>query len=264
MSEFLLSDRQGGVLVLTMNRPERKNAFTRPMLHQLKADLQAAADDPEVRVVILTGAGGAFCAGGDVKAMSEGQNRDKSFYEQRKELRGVMEVSRLLHEMPKPTIAAIEGAAAGAGLSLALACDFRIAADTAKITTAFAKVGLSGDFGGTWFLTQIVGTAKAKELYFFSPLISGKEAERIGLVSRAVDEGTALEQALEFAAPLAAGAPLALGRMKANLNLAAGGGSLVEVMDLEADNHTNSTATADHQEAAAAFVEKRKPVFTGQ
>lgn len=264
MSEFLLSERHGGVLVLTMNRPERRNAFTRPMLHAMAEALSAASDDPEVRVVILTGAGGAFCAGGDVKAMNEGQNRDRSFYEQRKELRGVMEVSRLLHEMPKPTIAAVEGAAAGAGLSLALACDFRVVGDTAKMTTAFAKVGLSGDFGGTYFLTQIVGTSKAKELYMFSPILSGREAERIGLANRSVDDGTALTEALEFAAPLANGAPLALGRMKANLNLAAGGGSLLDVMDLEADNHTNSTATADHQEAAAAFVEKRKPVFTGR
>lgn len=263
MSDNLLIDRQGGVLVLTMNRPERKNAFTRPMLHAMADVLTEAADDPEVRVVVLTGADGAFCAGGDVKAMSEGAHQDKSFYQQRKDLRTVMEVSRLLHEMPKPTIAAIEGAAAGAGLSLALACDFRVASDTAKITTAFAKVGLSGDFGGTYFLTQIVGTSKAKELYFFSPIISGKEAAQIGLVNRSVDPGRALDEAKDFAAPLAAGAPLALGRMKANLNLAAGGGSLAQVLDLEADNHTNSTATADHKEAANAFVEKRKPVFTG-
>ena len=263
MSEFLLSERQGNILVLTMNRPERKNAFTRPMLYAMEDALQAAADDPEVRAVVLTGAGGAFCAGGDVKAMSEGQDKNLSFYEQRKGLRDRMEVSRMLHEMPKPTIAAVEGAAAGAGLSLAMACDFRIAADTAKITTAFAKVGLSGDFGGTYFLTQIVGTAKAKELYLLSPIISGKEAAQIGLVNRSVDEGKALEEALNFAAPLAAGAPLALGRMKGNLNLAAGGGSLLEVMDLEADNHTNSSATADHKEAAKAFVEKRKPVFSG-
>lgn len=263
MSDFLLTERRGAVLILTMNRPERRNAFTRSMLARMQEVLEEAAEDPEVRVVVLTGAGGAFCAGGDVKAMSEGMGQDLSFYEQRKSLRTRMEVSRLLHEMPKPTIAAIEGAAAGAGLSIALACDFRIAADTAKITTAFAKVGLSGDFGGTYFLTQIVGSAKAKELYLFSPVISGKEAERIGLVNRAVDEGRALEEAMDFAGPLADGAPLALGRMKGNLNLAAGGGSLVEVMDLEADNHTNSSATADHREAASAFVEKRKPVFKG-
>jgi 2-(1,2-epoxy-1,2-dihydrophenyl)acetyl-CoA isomerase len=263
MSDELLSERRGSVQILTMNRPERKNAFTRPMLYKMEEELAKAAADPEVRVVILTGAGGAFCAGGDVKAMNEGQDPDMSFYERRKGLRDRMEVSRMLHEMPKPTIAAIEGAAAGAGLSLAMACDFRIASDTAKITTAFAKVGLSGDFGGTYFLTQIVGEAKAKELYLLSPIISGKEAERIGLANRAVDEGQALVAALEFAEPLAAGAPLALGRMKGNLNLAAGGGSLVEVMDLEADNHTNSADTADHKEAAAAFVEKRKPVFKG-
>lgn len=263
MTDFLLSERHGGRLVLTMNRPERRNAFTRPMLHAMVEALTEASEDPEVRVVILTGAGGAFCAGGDVKAMNEGQNQGRSFYEQRKELRGVMEVSRLLHEIPKPTIAAVEGAAAGAGLSLALACDFRIVSDTAKITTAFAKVGVSGDFGGTYFLPKIVGPAKAKELYFFSPIISGKEAENIGLANRAVDAGAALREALDYAEPLAKGAPLALGRMKANLNLATGGATLAQVMDLEADNHVNSTATNDHKEAAAAFVEKRQPVFNG-
>ncbi|EAQ04174.1 enoyl-CoA hydratase [Pseudooceanicola batsensis HTCC2597] len=263
MTDDLLIERKGGILVLTLNRPDRRNAMSRPMIFGLHDELEKAAEDPEVRAVILTGAGGAFCAGGDVKAMNEGSGRDQSFYEQRRNLRHRMDCSRLLHEMPKPTIAAIEGAAAGAGLSLALACDFRIASDTAKLTTAFAKVALSGDFGGTYFLTQILGTAKAKELYLFSPVISGKEAERIGLVTRAVDAGAALDEALTFAAPLAEGAPLALGRMKQNLNLAAGGGSLVEVMDLEADNHTCSTDTKDHREAAAAFVEKRKPAFRG-
>ncbi len=168
MSDFLLTERRGAVLILTMNRPERRNAFTRPMLATMQEVLAQAAEDPEVRVVVLTGAGGAFCAGGDVKAMNEEANQDLSFYEQRKSLRTRMEVSRLLHEMPKPTIAAIEGAAAGAGLSIALACDLRIAADTAKITTAFAKVGLSGDFGGTYFLTQIVGTAKVPKKRVFS------------------------------------------------------------------------------------------------
>ncbi|WP_407492440.1 enoyl-CoA hydratase-related protein [Pseudooceanicola sp. MF1-13] len=263
MTEDLLTDRKDGVLTITMNRPDRRNAMSRPMIYALHETLEEAAKDTDVRAVVLTGAGGAFCAGGDVKAMNEGAFRDASFYEQRRNLRERMDCSRLLHEMPKPTVAAIEGAAAGAGLSLALACDFRIAADTAKMTTAFAKVGLSGDFGGTYFLTQILGTAKAKELYLFSPVISGKEAERIGLVNRAVEPGTALEEALSYIAPLAQGAPLALGRMKANLNLAAGGGSLVQVMDLEADNHQCSTDTDDHREAAAAFVEKRKPQFTG-
>lgn len=263
MTQDLITDRKGGILIITMNRPERRNAMSRPMINALHETLEKAAKDPEVRAVVLTGAGGAFCAGGDVKAMNEGAHRDASFYEQRRNLRDRMDCSRLLHEMPKPTIAAIEGAAAGAGLSLAMACDFRVAADTAKLTTAFAKVALSGDFGGTYFLTQILGTAKAKELYMFSPVISGKEAERIGLVNRAVEPGSALEEALEYIAPLAEGAPLTLGRMKANLNLAAGGGSLGDVMDLEADNHQCSTDTNDHKEAAAAFVEKRKPVFTG-
>lgn len=263
MNENCLTERRDGFLIITLNRPEAKNAMNPQMVQGLCDVLAAAADDDEVRAVILTGADGYFCVGGDVKAMNEGSGRDAGFYERRKNLRDRMDASYHLHMMPKPTIAAIEGAAAGAGLSLAMACDFRITSDSAKLTTAFAKVGLSGDFGGTYFLTQILGTAKAKELYLLSPILSGKEAETIGLVNRAVEPGKALDEALSFGAGLASGPTVALGRMKANLNLAAGGGSLVEVMDLEADNHTNSTETADHREAAAAFVEKRKPVFHG-
>ncbi|MGI3170722.1 enoyl-CoA hydratase-related protein [Pseudooceanicola sp. C21-150M6] len=259
----VLTETRGGIRIVTLNRPERKNAFTPQMIVDLEAALTEAAGDAAVRAVILTGADGTFCVGGDVKAMNEGAGRDKSFFERRKSLRDRMQVSDLLHNMPKPTIAAIEGAAAGAGLSIALACDFRISSATAKITTAFAKVGLSGDFGGTFFLTQILGAAKARELYLFSPIISGKEAETIGMVSRSVDPGSALDEALAFAQTLASGATVALGRMKANLNLAAAGGSLNEVMDLEAENFTHSAQTADHKEAAAAFVEKRPPDFRG-
>lgn len=263
MTDFVLTERRDATLIVTLNRPERKNAFTRDMITGLEDILRDAAEDATVRALVLTGADGTFCVGGDVKAMNEGAGRDLSLEEQRDSLRARMEVSDLLYNMPKPTIAAIEGAAAGAGLSLALACDFRVSASTAKITTAFAKVGLSGDFGGTYFLTQILGAAKARELYLFSPILSGKEAETIGLVTRSVDPGAALDAALELADPLANGATVTLGRMKGNLNLAAGGGTLAEVMDLEADNHTFCTTTEDHREAAAAFVEKRKPTFKG-
>jgi 2-(1,2-epoxy-1,2-dihydrophenyl)acetyl-CoA isomerase len=173
-----------------------------------------------------------------------------------------MDVSRLLHEMPKPTIARLRGACAGAGMSIALACDIRIASDTLKFTTAFAKVGLSGDFGGTYFLTQLLGSAKAKELYLLSPILKSDEAERLGLVSRVVPDAELDAATTALAQTLATGASVAQGYIKKNIN-AAENLSLVDVMDLEATHHTRCASTADHREAAQAFVAKRPPVFKG-
>lgn len=263
MSDVLMRELRDGLLVLTMNRPERRNALNPGMTVALRDATAAAAEDPEVRAVLLTGAGGTFCVGGDVKAMNEGQGGDVPFEERMHILRDRMNASRYLHEMPKPTVAAIEGAAAGAGLSLALACDFRICAADAKLTTAFGKVGLSGDYGGTYFLSQILGSAKAREMYLLSPVVTGQQAAEMGLVTRAVAAASLMDEALAFARDLAVGPTLTFGRMKRNLALAEGGGSLAACFDEEARNHMLSTATKDHKEAAAAFVEKRKPAFMG-
>ena len=169
MSEdVLLETVSDGVMTLTMNRPERLNALTPEMLRRLHDSLVRAASDREVGAIVLTGAGRGFCAGGDVKAMAEGGRRE-SHDERVQSLRQRMEAARLLHEMAKPTIAMLRGPAAGAGMSLALACDLRLASETARLTTAFAKMALSGDFGGSYFLTRLVGPAKARELYFTSP-----------------------------------------------------------------------------------------------
>ena len=149
--------------------------MTREMQQQLSDAIARAATDTDVRAVLLRGAGGTFCAGGDVKRMASGAEV-LSVDQKMTSLRKRMEVARAIHELPKPGVAMIDGAAAGAGLSLALACDLRIASDNAKITTAFAKVGLPGDFGGTYFMTKMLGSAKARELYFLSPVLSGKEA----------------------------------------------------------------------------------------
>ncbi|WP_163846779.1 enoyl-CoA hydratase-related protein [Pseudooceanicola aestuarii] len=261
--KFVETETRGALRLITLSRPEAKNALNADLCAQLLDALNDAAADPAVRAVVLTGADGTFCVGGDVKAFNAGDWRNVPAEDRQAQLRGRMELSRVIHEMEKPVVAAIEGAAAGAGLSIALACDFRVCAATAKITTAFAKVGLSGDFGGTWFMTQLIGAALARELYLFSPILSGKEADAIGLMTQSVDDGTALEHALEMAEQLSRGPTLAYGRMKSNLNAAANGATLAEVMDLEAANHTASTGTADHKEAAAAFVEKRRPNFTG-
>jgi 2-(1,2-epoxy-1,2-dihydrophenyl)acetyl-CoA isomerase len=261
-TKLVLEDLQDGLLTLVLNRPERRNALSSELCGQLVDALQRAASDPAVRAVLLKGAGGTFCVGGDVKAMAEASTPDPGIDERIRWLRARMDASRLLHEMPKPTVAAIAGAAAGAGLSLALACDLRVAGESAKLTTAFAKVGLSGDFGGTYFLTQLVGSARARELYLTSPVLSARQALDLGVVTRVVADDQVDTAGAELARSLAAGPSLALGHMKHNLNLAEHG-SLDECLDNEAWRHMACMTTADHREAATAFVEKRPPRFGG-
>ena len=264
MSEELLEVVKDGVAVLTMNRPARLNAFSWAMLAAMQEALERLAEASDVGVVVLTGAGRAFCAGGDVKAMAEGREFGEMPVEQKvQELRSRMEVSRWLHEMPKPTIAMVRGAAAGAGLSLALACDLRIAGDTARFGTAFARVGYSGDFGGSFFLTRIVGTAKARELYFTADMLDAQEALALGLVNRVVADTRLEEETFALATGLARGPRIAYAYMKRNLN-AAESGMLENVLDLEARHQILAGMTEDHREAARAFVEKREPVFRGR
>lgn len=257
----LLETVEDGVAVLTMNRPDRLNALSRTMLDAMLEALARLAEDASVGVVVLTGAGRGFCAGGDVKAMAEGAEAMGVTLEERAQaLRSRMETSRWLHEMPKPTIAMVRGAAAGAGLSLAMACDMRIASDTARFGTAFARVGYSGDFGGSYFLTQLVGTAKARELYYTAELVDAHEAHRIGLVNRVVPDARLEEETMALASRLARGPRIAYRYMKRNMN-AAESGTLKDLLDLEAWHHSRSGMTEDHREAARAFVEKREPVF---
>ncbi len=187
MTSQLIETFEDGVATLTMNRPEARNALTGEMQAALSEAITRLAADPAVRAVVLTGAGEAFCAGGDVKGFAArteksagGEGGGFNMEARVHGLRAGMEVVRWLHEMPKPTLAVIPGPAAGAGLSLALACDLRIAANDAKLTTAFSKVGLAGDYGGSYFLTQLVGAAKARELYFTADVILGEEAARAG------------------------------------------------------------------------------------
>jgi 2-(1,2-epoxy-1,2-dihydrophenyl)acetyl-CoA isomerase len=171
-------------------------------------------------------------------------------------------VSRLLHQMPKPVVAQVDGAAAGAGLSIALSCDLRIASASCKITTAFAKVGLSGDYGGTYFLTQMLGAAKARELYLMSPVLSATEAYNLGMVTKVVPDADIDAEAHDLAMSLAQGPSVTLGYIKRNINNAETM-SLEACFDAEAIHHSRAGDTADHKEAAKAFVEKRKPVFSG-
>ncbi len=267
-TEHLQARIEGGVAYLTMNRPERRNALSDEMLRGLAAALREAETASDVRCVVLTGAGGAFCAGGDVKGMAAGTNRsgpgvglDERIHRQRLSQR---ETAGRIYRMPKPVIASLPGAAAGAGLSLALACDLRIAAESAVLTTAFAKVGFSGDYGGTYFLSHLVGTAKARELYYLSDRLDAKEAERLGLVNKVVPDAALESETRALAQRVASGATVAFRYMKENLNRAQEGASAEECLDLEATHHVHTGLTEDHRDAAKAFVEKRAPVFKGR
>src|SRR5215813_12293316 len=261
-NEIVLQHLDKGLLTITMNRPERRNALSPDMTRGLVEAARRAADDHEVRAVLLKGAGGTFCVGGDVKSMAEGR-APLPFEAKTANLRRGMEVSRILHEIPKPVVAQLDGAAAGAGLSIALSCDFRVASESCKITTAFAKVGLSGDYGGTYFLTHLLGSAKARELYLTSPLLTAEEALRLGLINRVVPDAELEKAALELARSLADGPTVTLGYIKRNLNLAEQM-PLEAVLDAEAMHHIRCTATDDHKEAATAFVEKRVAAFRGR
>jgi 2-(1,2-epoxy-1,2-dihydrophenyl)acetyl-CoA isomerase len=262
MPHELLESVTDRVATLTLNRPDRLNALSTPMLDGLLEALPRLAADPEIAVVILTGAGRGFCAGGDVKNMAEGSGQ-LGLEDAVQRLRGRMEVSRLLHEIPKPTIAMVNGPAAGAGLAMALACDLRVASESARFITAFAKVGFSGDFGGSYFLSKLVGSGKARELYYTGEPLNGAQALALGIANQLVADAELAEATMALATRLARGPGIALGLMKKNFN-AAETGTLAELLDLEAQHQVRTARTEDHAEAARAFVEKRPPAFKGR
>lgn len=262
MEQHLIEAVSDGVATLTLNRPDRLNALSAPIMEGLLEALPRLAADPSVGAIVLTGAGRAFCAGGDVKRMAEEADA-RGADDAVPRLRSRMEISRLLHEIPKPTIAMVNGPAAGAGLAMALACDLRIAGESARFITAFAKVGFSGDFGGSYFLSKLVGTGKARELYFTAEPLDAAQALALGIANRVVPDAELAAATMEFAQKLARGPRIALSLMKQNFN-AAENGTLAELLDLEADRQVKTGRTEDHKEAARAFVEKREPVFRGR
>ncbi len=266
MTQDLITLIDNGIATITMNRPASRNALTPEMVRAMHDALTAYATDPSIRLVVLTGTGGAFCSGGDVKGFAQiaaGEEPPMTFDQRVTDLRLRMEVSRLLHEIPKPTLAVLPGPAAGAGFSLALACDLRLAADDVRLTTAFARIGVSGDFGGSYFLSHLVGASRARELYFTGRMVPADEALRIGLVDRIAPAAQLAEFAWQWAQELAALPTVALGYMKRNLNLGLRA-SLSDVMDAEAVHMVRTFHTEDHKAAAVAFVEKRKPHFSGR
>jgi len=258
----LLCRVEDRVAVLTLNRPEARNALTLEMKRALARWIPELGGDPGVGALLLTGAGRGFCSGGDTKRMAE-DGRLPSPEERKRQLRWEHTIPAALHRLEKPTIAALPGAAAGAGLALALACDLRIAAESAFVTTAYAKLGLSGDYGGSWFLTRLVGTARARELYFTGDRVEARDCERLGLVNRVVPDAELEKEALAWAKRVAAGPPIALRTMKDNLNRAESE-PLESLLDLEAERMVDGAQTEDYVEAVAAFAEKRAPVFKGR
>jgi 2-(1,2-epoxy-1,2-dihydrophenyl)acetyl-CoA isomerase len=263
----LLGRIEDGVAILTINRPEARNAMNAEWMVPLRRLISELGGNPDVGCLVLTGAGRAFCAGGDVKGMAargSGEGPSLGVEDRIAHLRREQAaVSAGIYELAKPVVASIPGPAAGAGLSLALACDLRIMAESAFITTAFRNVGFSGDYGGSWFLTRLVGTAKARELYYLGDRIDAKECERLGIANRVVPDAALEAETLALAKRLASGPRVAQGYMKENLNRALEEG-LRACLDMEADRMIRSGLTEDHREAVRAFVEKRPPTFRGR
>ena len=274
MSDVLLKTLDDGVLTLTLNRPDKINALTWELMRLLIEALNEAAIDPDVRVVILTGAGRGFCAGGNIRGPEELDpadpvsariGRTPSWRNTEVRAAQIIKLSAsagLLHQMPKPTIAMVRGAAAGAGLCLAAACDMRIVSDNAVFTTAFANAARSGDFGGSYLIPRLVGPAVARELYFFADKIDAAEALRIGLVNRVVHDADLEMETLALAGRLARGPATAYGCIKRNLN-AAESMSLEQVIELETYNMLRCSESDDARELIAAAREKRPAVFSG-
>jgi 2-(1,2-epoxy-1,2-dihydrophenyl)acetyl-CoA isomerase len=261
-TQDLLCRVEERVAVVTLNRPESRNALSIELKDALYRTFGELEVNEGVGCVLLTGAGRAFCSGGDTKVMASA-GRPPSMEDRQKLLRSEHRLPARIHELGKPVIAALSGAAAGAGFSLALSCDLRIAAESAFVMTSFSRLGLSGDYGGTWFLTQLVGTARAREIYFTSRRVGAAECEALGIVNRVVPDDELMSEAFELARTIAAGPPLAHRFMKANLNRAQEA-DLATCLDYEADRMVRGAMTEDYREAVAAFAEKRPPVFRGR
>jgi 2-(1,2-epoxy-1,2-dihydrophenyl)acetyl-CoA isomerase len=255
----ILLDRADGVATVTLNRPEARNALDLVMRRELLAALDEIEAEPTTRVVVLTGAGGHFSAGGDVKTMAA---RRQTASEGRARVESLNRFVIRLFEFPKPTIAMVDGFAVGAGCNIALGCDLVIASDRARFGEVFAKIGLVPDGGGTWLLPRLVGLAKAKELVFTADIIDAAEALRIGLVNRVVPAAELEKTTRALAARIAAGPPTALGLAKALLNRSATV-DLATALGFEAYAQAQTITTEDHAEGVRAFFEKRPPRFTG-
>jgi 2-(1,2-epoxy-1,2-dihydrophenyl)acetyl-CoA isomerase len=259
MPDTILRDAKDGVLTLTLNRPDALNSFNVKMKEALLAGLKEAGRDKSVRVVVLTGAGRAFSAGQDLKERQQADAADLGTELRLRYNPIVLAVRRL----EKPVIGAINGVAAGAGISVALACDIRIASESASFIEVFGRVGLVPDTGSSWFLPRLVGYARAAEMSFTTDPIDAATAERIGLVNRVVAADQLMAEASGLAARLAKSAPIALALAKRALNRSLET-TLEQALEFEAELQAIAGRSNDYAEGVAAFVEKRPPNFTGE
>jgi enoyl-CoA hydratase/carnithine racemase len=254
------------VAIITLNRPEARNALSDNLTPALRRMIKFCGDNPDVGAVLLTGAGTAFCAGGDVKGMGAHRDPSKLAMSDDEKVADLKERQSLLtgalHGLRKPIVAALPGPAAGAGLAIALACDIRIAAQSAFVATGYVRIGLSGDYGIAWLLTQLIGTARARELMFTGEKVDADRCAQIGLVNRVVPDERLQEEAFALARSLAEGPSFALRAMKDNLDDALTV-DFDAARDREAERLVPLTTSADHKEAVQAFIEKRKAVFGG-
>jgi 2-(1,2-epoxy-1,2-dihydrophenyl)acetyl-CoA isomerase len=259
----LLFELKDGVATLTLNRPERLNALGDTLRDDLHDAILKCSDNPDVRVIVITGAGKGFCSGGDVKAMNEAKEgrRERPLVEKIAPNRDLTLLA--MRDAPQPIIAAINGAAAGAGMNLALGCDIRIASTAAKFSQAFVKRGLHPDWGGTYFLPRVVGFAKAAELIFTGDVIDAAEALRLGLVSRVVEPEMLMPTVHELARKIAAGPPIAI-RLARRALYKNADGDLRSALEFETFAQNVCFETEDATEGVRAFVEKRAPVFRGR
>jgi enoyl-CoA hydratase/carnithine racemase len=263
--ETLIVDRADGVVTVTLNRPEKKNAINGPMWRELIDVFEEVADTPSDRVLVITGAGDGFCSGAD---LSPGDNPDLATQDGGigstfRQMRVVGRAALRLHQLPQPSIAAVNGVAAGAGLNLALGCDLIVASERARFSEIFSKRGLNVDFGGSWLLPRLVGLHKAKELVFFADIIDAVEAERIGIVNRVVPADDLAKVAGELATRLAALPPIQLSISKKLLNQSFSV-SMADALEFEDTAQAMNFASKDTSEAMLAFLQKREPKFTGE
>lgn len=263
-TDQILVERNEKVVTITLNRPEARNALSDELTGAMRKAIAWAASDDSVGALILTGAGSAFCAGGDVKGMGQRPAGDppplESQYQQM--VARHRELAGAIHAMRKPTIAALPGPAAGAGLAIALSCDMRVAADSAFLTTAYGRIGLSGDYGIAWLLTRVVGPGRARELMLTSERVSAAKALEIGMVNRVVTPDALGTETMKLATQLASGPLAAFAYIKDNLDEALSVDHITAI-EREADRLLKTRSTNDHREAVRAFAEKREPKFTG-
>ena len=257
----LIETVDNGIAILTLNRPERLNALSMDIRIGLLDALERHGNDNAIGCIIITGAGRGFCAGGDVKSM--GDRAAAGFEPRAAGIQFSNRIPMMMRSIPKTVIAMVNGVAVGAGLSLALAADLRVAARSARFGTGFLNIGLSGDWGGSWTLTRLVGTAKARELYLLGDMIGADEALAAGMVNRVADDADLLSATMSIARRIADLPQIAAGYTKRNLH-AAETGDFQTVLDMEAFHQARCSQTEDHREAVRAFAEKRKPVFQGR